>query len=282
MSAEPRKRQSLAILALCQVFGMSLWFSASAVLPALQAQYAIGGVQAAALSSSVALGFVAGTLAERGARARRPARIAPVLRRLRHRRRARQCRGDLRRADRRSFRRCCAWSSAPALPASTRSASSMAATWASADLGLLVGLLVARYDARQRGTVPAAAFGGVDWRHAVIGASGLAVLAAVAHSRFRARPAPPPRHARSAPATCSTPGGSGRCGSPISAITATCGSSMRCGRGSRPSSRQASRVSPPRSRAPFWAKLAAFATIGVGASAASPAASSPTAAAARR
>ena len=41
---------------------MSLWFSASAVLPALKAQYAISGAQAAALSSGVALGFVVGTL----------------------------------------------------------------------------------------------------------------------------------------------------------------------------------------------------------------------------
>ena len=41
---------------------MSVWFSASAVVPVLKARYGIGGGQAAALSSSVALGFVAGTL----------------------------------------------------------------------------------------------------------------------------------------------------------------------------------------------------------------------------
>jgi hypothetical protein len=32
------KSRSLAILALCQVFGMSLWFSAAAVLPAPKAR----------------------------------------------------------------------------------------------------------------------------------------------------------------------------------------------------------------------------------------------------
>jgi MFS family permease len=56
------KARSLAVLAVCEVCGMSLWFSASAVLPTLKAQYAVSGMQAAALSSSVALGFVVGTL----------------------------------------------------------------------------------------------------------------------------------------------------------------------------------------------------------------------------
>jgi sugar phosphate permease len=41
---------------------MSLWFSASVVLPALKAQYAVGELQTAALSSGVALDFVVGTL----------------------------------------------------------------------------------------------------------------------------------------------------------------------------------------------------------------------------
>jgi hypothetical protein len=62
VSGGPRKRRRHVILALRQVLGMSLWFSASAVLSPLQTEHAIGGAEAAALSSSVAFGFVAGTL----------------------------------------------------------------------------------------------------------------------------------------------------------------------------------------------------------------------------
>jgi MFS family permease len=61
-SGKYRKARSLIVLAVCEVLAMSLCFSASAVVPVLKAQYGIGGGKAAALSSSVALGFVAGTL----------------------------------------------------------------------------------------------------------------------------------------------------------------------------------------------------------------------------
>jgi hypothetical protein len=42
-SRKYRKIRSLIVLALCEVLGMSLWFSASAVGPVLKAQYGIGG-----------------------------------------------------------------------------------------------------------------------------------------------------------------------------------------------------------------------------------------------
>ena len=56
------KRPSIAILALCQVMAMALWFSASAVVPQLVAEYRLSGFMQSALTSGVQLGFVAGCL----------------------------------------------------------------------------------------------------------------------------------------------------------------------------------------------------------------------------
>src|SRR5262249_38225896 len=57
------KGASVAIIALCQVAAMALWFSASAVVPALVAQYGLSGFAQAALTSGVQAGFVVGCLA---------------------------------------------------------------------------------------------------------------------------------------------------------------------------------------------------------------------------
>ena len=54
---------SLAVIAGCQVAAMSLWFSASAVLPALSVEFALSSFDQAALTSAVQVGFVAGCLA---------------------------------------------------------------------------------------------------------------------------------------------------------------------------------------------------------------------------
>ena len=56
------KAWSLTLLAFCEVAAMALWFSASAVLPSLQAEYEIGPTLASLYTSSVQTGFVAGTL----------------------------------------------------------------------------------------------------------------------------------------------------------------------------------------------------------------------------
>jgi MFS family permease len=263
VSAEPRKRRSLVILALCQVLGMSLWFSASAVLPALRMQYAIGGAKAAALSSSVACGFVAGTLlsavlglADRlesrrffagaaivGALANaaaiviEPTSLLFVLMRV-----------------------IVGASVAGIYPVGIR----MAATWASADLGILVGLLVGATTLGSASPFLLAAFGGVDWRHAVIGASVLAVLAALLIQRFE----PGPRHRqastfkaryvldawRQRPLRLANLGYYGHMWELYAMwtwIAAFVEASLT--------------QSTPSIAAPFWAKLAAFVTIGMGA-----------------
>jgi hypothetical protein len=47
------KQRSIAIIALTQVGAMALWFSASAVVPSLIAQYALSKFMQAALTSAV-------------------------------------------------------------------------------------------------------------------------------------------------------------------------------------------------------------------------------------
>src|SRR5512147_2640470 len=64
MFARPdSKWASVAVIALCQVAAMALWFSASAVVPALVAEFRLSKFMQAALTSSVQAGFVAGCLA---------------------------------------------------------------------------------------------------------------------------------------------------------------------------------------------------------------------------
>jgi len=57
------KKQALALLALTELLGMSVWFSASAVVPALSSAWRLSASGQAWLTMSVQLGFVAGALA---------------------------------------------------------------------------------------------------------------------------------------------------------------------------------------------------------------------------
>lgn len=65
----------LALIAALQVLGMSMWFSASAVVPALQEAWHIGDGQATWITASVQLGFVTGAVVS--AALNLPDRIAP-------------------------------------------------------------------------------------------------------------------------------------------------------------------------------------------------------------
>jgi MFS family permease len=55
--------RQLAALSVAELLALSLWFSASAVLPALRREWALGDGGAAALTVAVQAGFIAGTLA---------------------------------------------------------------------------------------------------------------------------------------------------------------------------------------------------------------------------
>ena len=56
------KWASLIALALVEVMALSLWFSASAVVPALRLQVGLSDLHASLFTSAVQAGFVAGTL----------------------------------------------------------------------------------------------------------------------------------------------------------------------------------------------------------------------------
>src|ERR1700741_1069473 len=58
----PRRWQALTLLSLAELLGMSLWFSGSAVVPALSAEWKLSPSQISWISIAVQLGFVAGTL----------------------------------------------------------------------------------------------------------------------------------------------------------------------------------------------------------------------------
>jgi MFS family permease len=57
----PDRWRMLALLALAELLGMSLWFSGSAVAPLLQLRWGLSGDQVGWLTTMVQLGFVAGT-----------------------------------------------------------------------------------------------------------------------------------------------------------------------------------------------------------------------------
>ena len=57
------KPASVAVIALAEVLAMALWFSASAVVPALARAHGLDGFSQALFTSAVQAGFVAGSLA---------------------------------------------------------------------------------------------------------------------------------------------------------------------------------------------------------------------------
>ncbi|MBI1963068.1 MAG: MFS transporter [Candidatus Rokubacteria bacterium] len=59
----PTASRQLALLSVVELLVLGLWFSASAVLPALRHEWALGDAGSAGLTIAVQLGFIAGTLA---------------------------------------------------------------------------------------------------------------------------------------------------------------------------------------------------------------------------
>jgi MFS family permease len=171
------KVASITIIALCQVAAMGLWFSASAVVPALVAQYHLTGFAQAALTSGVQAGFVIGCVA------------SALL-------------GLADRVDPRRFIALSAFVGAaanalllvvdpggpltPLLRVVTGACMAgvypvgmkLASTWAKGDMGLMVGILVGALTLGSASPHLFNAFGGVDWRIPVAAASVSALAAA--------------------------------------------------------------------------------------------------------
>jgi MFS family permease len=62
VSETSRRWRQLALLATAELLGMSVWFAGTAVAPAIRARLLLSGSESAWLTSTVQLGFVAGTL----------------------------------------------------------------------------------------------------------------------------------------------------------------------------------------------------------------------------
>ena len=194
MSLSASKRASIAVIAVAQLMAMALWFSASAVVPQLVAEFRLSGFMQSALTSGVQLGFVAGCLAS----------------------------AFLSLADRLELRRlfvasallgaganalllvvdpASAWM--PALRFVTGVAMAgvypvgmkLASTWAKGDMGLMVGILVGALTLGSASPHLFNAYAGVDWRVPVAAASVSALAAALLIGRAGVGPnlAPAPR-----------------------------------------------------------------------------------------
>ncbi len=181
------KAFSLALLAVCQIATMALWFSATAIIPSLQAEFGIGPAQSSLLTSAVQLGFVFGTLTS----------------------------AILGLADRIDARRFFMISALVATAANTAILSvdpggdaiivlrfitgacmagvyplgmKMASTWADNDMGLLIGILVGALTLGSASPHLFNAFGGVDWRFTVTTGSACSLAAALLINLFRLGP----------------------------------------------------------------------------------------------
>ncbi len=196
----PGKWFSVAIMAVCQVLALSLWFSATAIIPAVRLEYDLAPAQAALFTSSVQAGFVVGALAS--AFLNLPDRL------------------DGRRFFMISTLIACAGNSAilliepvsPMMPVLRFLTGvcmagiypvgmKMVSTWARDDMGLLVGLLVGALTLGSAAPHFLNAFGGLDWRFTIAGASLSALCAALAINLVKLGPnlgASPPFQFRNA------------------------------------------------------------------------------------
>jgi MFS family permease len=181
------KARAVALLAVCQVLAMSLWFAASAVGPQLRALYHLTGLHQAALASAVALGFVAGTLASAAMGLpdrmdpRRLFCVACVVAALAN---AAMVVVDPADWGAVALRLVVGASSAGIYPVGMK----LASTWAKADMGLLVGILVGALTLGSATSFLVAAADTLDWRIPVLAASACALAASGLITRFQPGP----------------------------------------------------------------------------------------------
>jgi MFS family permease len=176
------KWASIAVLCLCEVAAMTLWFSASAVVPSLAAEFALSDFTQSLFTSAVQAGFVAGSLtsallglADRldprrffmtaalvGAAANAAILLVPptspsvVL-----------------------LRFVTGATMAGVYPVGMKLASTWAQRGARADMGLLVGLLIGALTLGSAAPHLFNALGGLDWRFTLAAASLSALAAAL-------------------------------------------------------------------------------------------------------
>jgi MFS family permease len=172
------KRRAIALIALCQLAAMALWFSASAVIPALVAQFHLSKAQQAALTGGVQAGFVCGCLvsAFTGLADRvDPRRLFGMCAFVGAAANALLLVIDPASATVPLLRFVTGACMAGVYPVGMR----LAATWAKGDMGSMVGILVGALTLGSASPYVFSVFGGVDWRVTVAAASLSALGAAL-------------------------------------------------------------------------------------------------------
>jgi MFS family permease len=172
------KWASLAVLCFCQVAVMALWFSASAVIPSLVAEYGLSGFTQSLFTSSVQAGFVAGSLtsAVLGLADRLdPRRLFTAAALI-----AATANFGILLVEPTSgwvvlFRFVTGACMAGVYPVGMKHAS----TWAKGDMGLMVGMLVGALTLGSATPHLFNALGGIDWRFTLTAASVSALVAAI-------------------------------------------------------------------------------------------------------
>ncbi len=169
---------SLALIACCQIAAMALWFSASAVVPALKREIGLDAATASLFTSAVQAGFVSGTLIS--AFFSLADRIDPRRFFLASALVAATANAAILAVEPTSFlvigmRFVTGMSMAGIYPVGMK----LAASWARRDLGLLVGLLVGALTLGSAMPHLFNALGGIDWRFTLAAASVSAVAAAI-------------------------------------------------------------------------------------------------------
>jgi len=177
-NAARSKGFSITVIALCQVAAMSLWFSASAVLPALVTEFRLSAFMQAALTSAVQVGFVVGCIVSA---------LLGLADRLDPRRlfAASALVGAIANAafllidpaspGALALRAVTGISMAGVYPVGMK----LASTWARGDMGLMVGILVGALTLGSASPHLFNALGGIAWRTPMAIASIAAVAAAL-------------------------------------------------------------------------------------------------------
>ncbi len=181
------KARALILLAFCEVAALALWFSATAVLPSLQAEYDMGPTLAALYTSAVQAGFVVGTLlsaflglADR-LDMRRFFMISCLL--------ASGANAVILLVEPTSFPVIlCRFLTGAAMAGIYPVGMKLAITWAKGDIGLLVGLLVGALTLGTAAPHLFNALGGIDWRFTIAATSLAALAAALAINLVRIGP----------------------------------------------------------------------------------------------
>jgi len=173
------KARSLLILALCEVAALALWFSATAVVPELRAEFGLSPARASLFTSCVQAGFVVGTIIS--ALLILPDRIDPRRLFMTSALIAAFANGAIVLLPPSSdwvlvLRFVTGACMAGIYPVGMK----IAASWAKNDMGLLVGLLIGALTLGSAAPHLLGALGGAEWRTTLLAASALAAMAALA------------------------------------------------------------------------------------------------------